>query len=95
MGIFIKRRQGVEYLYVLAGSSQYFLGRRDDPGSLNTENLLKAASIIDKNFDRTLAKYLADMQERVQYMPKDEGQKYAEERLEQIGLVLERAASRK
>lgn len=95
MGVFVKRRQGIKYLYVLAGNSQYFLGRMDDPSGLNIKNLLKAAGIIDKNFDKTLEKYLADMQERVKYMPEGEGLKYTAERLEQIGSMLERAASKR
>lgn len=95
MGIFIKRRQGVEYLYVLAGNSQYFLGRKDDLGGLNIKNLLKAASVIDKSFDRALTRYLEDMQERVKFMPREEGQKYAAERLGQISSMLDRVARRK
>ena len=79
MGIVIKRRGGIEYLYVLAGNSQYFLGRSDDPNNLNTKNLYKAAGIIDRNFDRTFTKYLTDMQERVRHMPEDDAQRYATE----------------
>ena len=89
MGVFIKRRQGVEYLYVLAGNSQYFLGRKDDLANLNMNNLRKAASVIDKNFDRTITKYVADMQERAQYMPKGERQKYVAERLDKISSMLD------
>ena len=94
MGVFIKRRQGVEYLYVLAGNSQYFLGRKDDLNNLNVQNLRKAASTIDKNFDKTLARYLADMQDRVQYMSEKERQKYVTERLDKFSLVLEQASSK-
>ena len=94
MGVFIKRRQGVEYLYVLAGNSQYFLGRKDDLDNLNVQNLRKAASTIDKNFDKTLARYLADMQDRVQYMSEKERQKYVTERLDKFSLVLEQASSK-
>ena len=93
MGIFVKRRDGVEYLYVLAGNSQYFLGRKDDLENLNLQNLHKAAQTIDKNFDRTLSKYLTDLQERAQYMSKDERQEYVTRRLGKISAMLEQMSS--
>lgn len=93
MGVFVKRRDGVEYLYVLAGNSQYFLGRKDDLEGLNLQNLRKAASIIDKNFERTLSKYLTDMQERTKYMPEKEGREYTLGRLKKISLLLDQYVS--
>jgi len=92
MGIFIKRRQGIEYLYVLAGSSQYFLGRRDDPDNLNMQNLHKATRIVDRNFDRMFTKYIRDMQEYAQYMPKKEHARYVRDRLDKIDRMLEQAS---
>ena len=89
MGVFIKRRQGVEYLYLLAGKSQYFLGRRDDLDNLNMQNLCKAVKIIDKNFDRAFAKYVKDMQEHARYMPKKERVRYVANRLERLGSMLD------
>lgn len=88
MGIFVKRRDGAEYLYVLAGNSQYFLGRKDNLDSLNMENLQKAANKIDGSFDRTMAKYLKDLQERAQYLPDGDRQKYLAKRLAKIDLML-------
>ena len=93
MGVFVKRRDGVEYLYVLAGNSQYFLGRKDDLENLNLQNLRKAAQTIDKNFDRTFSKYLTDLQERAQYIPRDERQEYVAERLGKMSTMLEQATS--
>ena len=94
MGIVIKKRDSTEYLYVLAGNLQYFLGRKDDPDSINIKNLCKAAGIIDQNFDRTMTKYLTDMQERIQYMPKQDAQKYVADRLEKISSMLEQTTSK-
>ena len=91
MGIFVKRRDGVEYLYVLAGNSQYFLGRKDDLTNLNLQNLYKAAQTIDKNFDRTFSKYLTDLQERAQYMSNDKREEYPKERFEKISIILKQA----
>ncbi len=94
MGVFIKRRQGVEYLYLLAGNSQYFLGRKDDLENLNVQNLHKAARIIDRNFDRVLSKYLDDMLERARYFSKSDRQKYIAGRLKKIGGMIDQASSR-
>ena len=74
-------------------NSQYFLGRKDDLDNLNMQNLRKAASTIDKNFDRTLSKYLRDLEERVQYMTKKERRKYVAERLGIISTALDECAS--
>ncbi len=93
MGIFIKRRGGIEYVYMLAGSSQYFLGRKDRPEDLNLQNFHRAARTIDRNMDRVLSKYLADLKECRRYMPEKEGQKYVLGRLKKMAAVLDHAAS--
>lgn len=74
---------------MLAGNSQYFLGRKNDLENLNLQNLHKAAQTIDRNFDRTFSKYLTDLQERAQYMSEDEKKKYVAERLGKINSTLE------
>ncbi len=88
MGIFIKRRQGTEYLYLLAGNSQYFLGRKDDLENLNLQNLRKAAKIVDKNFDKIFTKYIMDLQECAKYIPKEERSKYLSNRIKDLDAIL-------
>ena len=90
MGIFIKRNHGTEYLYVLVGKSQYFLGRRDDLKGLNLQNLRKATGLIDSNFDRAFAKYLEDLEEYARYLPGDEGSKYVVGRIVELEAILGR-----
>ena len=88
MGIFIKRNHGTEYLYILVGKSQYFLGRKDDLKGLSLQNLRKATGLIDSNFDRVLAKYLKDLEEYAQYLPGDEDPKYVVSRIAELGAAL-------
>jgi len=94
MGISTRTNHGIEYLYLLAGKSQLFLGRKDDLENLNMKNLHKAARIIDRNFDRVLSKYMEDMLERAKYFPKGERREYIAGRLEKIGDVLDQISSR-
>ena len=68
--MFVKKNHGIDYLYSLAGKKQFFLGRKDDIGNVNHENLKKALSIINKNFDRQLEKYIDDLKQHVSYMEK-------------------------
>ena len=84
MGIFIKNNHGADYLYALAGKSQFFLGRRDDPENLNLGNLRKAAKITDQNFDRGLEKYLEDVKEYSTFLPERERDEYLAKRHAEI-----------
>lgn len=90
MGIFVKRRGETEYVYILSGSSQHFLGRRDDPDGINLQALYKATKTIDKNFDKTFAKYLKDIQEYRKYMPESQWEEYVSARLDHINAELGR-----
>ena len=90
MGIFIKRRDKTEYVYILSGSSQHFLGRRDNPDGINLQVLHKATKTIDKNFDKMFVKYLSDMQEYKKYMPKSQWDAYVSERLDHINAELKK-----
>ena len=94
MSIFIKNRNGIEYLYLLAGKSQCFLGRKDDLENLNVQNIYKAVKIVDKNFDKLLAKYIKDMQEHAKYIPKDQRDKYVFDRINSINIILRRIQKR-
>lgn len=80
MGIFTKNNHGIEYLYALAGKSQFFLGRKDEPDNLNLNNLRKSTKIIDQNFDKMLEKYLEDVKEHSSYMPGPERKEYLSKR---------------
>ena len=93
MGINIRERNGVEYLYILAGNSQYFLGRRDNLDELNMQNLYKAVKIVDRNFERTFSKYLGDIHEHAKYMPEKEHTQYLAKRLEKIADMAEQAGA--
>ncbi len=93
MGINIRERNGVEYLYILAGNSQYFLGRRDNLEGLNMQNLYKAVNIVDRNFDKTFSKYLRSIHEHAKYMPEKKRTRYFAKRLEKIADMAEKAGS--
>ncbi len=88
MGIFIKKIHGAEYLYFLAGDSQYFLGRKDDLENLNIQNLRKAVRIADRNFDRIFVKYIRDLLKNVRYMPDDERARYLSARIANLDSAL-------
>ena len=84
MTIYVRKRQGIEYIYLLAGKSQYYIGRKDDLDNLHLDNLYKATKIIDRNFDRMLSKYVSDMHEHARYMPEGERIRYLRGRLEKM-----------
>jgi len=81
MGMPTRTDHGIEYLYLLAGKSQLFFGRKDDLENLNMKNLHKAERITDGNFDNVLSKYLEDILERAKYFPKGDRQEYIAGRL--------------
>ena len=88
MGLFVKKNHGTEYLYSLAGKKQFFLGRKDNQRSTNQENLCKALSIIDKNFDRQIEKYLNDFNGHVSYMEENYRKKYVFKRRNNLSIKL-------
>ena len=90
MGVFVKRNHGMEYVYVLVGKKHYFIGRKDDPESINIENLHSALKALDGSFDRSLAKYVEDLQTCMTYMPKEERSKYLVQRKLKLSKVLDR-----
>jgi len=93
MGMFTRTNHGIEYLYLLAGKSQLFLGWKDDLENLNMKNLHKAERIIDRSFDQMISKRMEDMPERVKYFPKGDRQEYITGRLKKIGDVLDQISS--
>lgn len=80
MGIFVKNNHGTDYLYALAGKSQFFLGRKDDPDGLNLNNLRKATKITDQNFNRSFDHYIEDVKEYSSYLPEPEKRAYVSKR---------------
>ena len=88
MTVYIRKRQGIEYVYILAGKAQYYIGRKDDLGNLHLDVLHKAVTIIDKNFDKMLSKYVADMHAHARYMPEKERARYLKDRIEKMGQML-------
>ena len=88
MTVYIRKRQGIEYIYLLAGKAQYYIGRKDDLENLHMDVLYKATEIIDKNFDKMLAKYVADMHAHARYMPEKERTRYLKNRIEKMSKVL-------
>ncbi len=90
MGLFIKKNHGTEYLYSIAGEKQFFLGRKDDPDNVNQENLKKAMTIIDENFDRQLEKYIIDLEKHTSYMMKNSGRPYINKRKNTLLLKIRR-----
>lgn len=89
MGVFIKRNHGMEYIYVLVGKKHYFIGRKNEPESINIENLDKALKALDGSFDRSLAKYVEDLQRCVAYLPNEERYKYLAQRKSDLRKVLD------
>lgn len=88
MGIVVRTNHGTEYLYFLAGKSQLFLGKKDDLGGLNLQNLEQGIQMADATFDKTLAKYLEGMQEHAGYLPSDRRMEYVTKRLQDIDAAL-------
>ena len=76
MGVYIRKIHDYEYIYILAGKRQFFLGRTDNLDELDMQNLHKATSIIDKNFDKSVNKYLKDLQDITKYMTAQDRRKY-------------------
>lgn len=89
MGVFVKKNHGVEYVYVLVGKKHYFIGRKDDPDSINIENLHKALKALDGSFDRSITKYVEDLQRCVAYLPKEERSEYLAQRKSDLRTVLD------
>jgi len=87
--VFIKRNHGMEYVYVLVGKKHYFIGRKDDPESINIENLHKALKALDGSFDRSLTKYVEDLQRCVAYLPKEEQSGYLAQRKSDLEKIFE------
>lgn len=89
MGVFIKRNHGTEYVYVLVGKKHYFIGRKDDPESINIENLRTALKALDGRFDRSLAKYLEDLQTCLSHLPTEERSRYLARRKSDLNAILD------
>ncbi len=70
MTVHIRERDGTEYIYFLAGKRQFYLGRKDDLENINQDTLLKAASELDKTFDKHMKRYVKSLLECVALMDK-------------------------
>ena len=80
MGIVIKNVGGDEYTYVLAGKKQFFLGRKDDVGNFNQENLLKALNEFGKTYDKQTKRYIESVLSCIKYIDKKTGVMYINKR---------------
>ena len=72
MGIVTKNVGGDEYVYILAGKKQFFLGRKGDSENFNQKNLFKAAGEFDKTIDRQLNRYVESILICTKYMQKND-----------------------
>ena len=88
MGVFIKKNHGVEYVYVLVGKTHYFIGRKNDPGSVNIDNLHKALDALSANFNRSLAKYIEDLKTCISYLPKNNKSEYLKQQRSDLNDIL-------
>ena len=70
MTVHIRERDGIEYLYFLAGKRQFYLGRKDDLKNINQDTLFKAAAELDKTFDKHMKRYVKSLLECVELMDK-------------------------
>ncbi len=90
MGILVKRRGNDEYLYFLYGKKQLYLGRKDDPDSINQANLLKGTSALDKSMDAELKKYVNSVLMCAKYMDKKNDDSYLNKRRLEMERILSR-----
>ena len=70
MGLFVREVSGEEYVYILAGKKQFFLGRKGDLANYSQESLTKAAAEFNKTIDKQMKKYAENILECVKYMEK-------------------------
>ena len=80
MTVHIRERDGIEYLYFLAGKRQFYLGRKDDLKNINKDTLFKAAAELDKTFDKHMKRYVKSLLECVELMDKKDATKYISKR---------------
>ena len=80
MTVHIRERDGIEYLYFLAGKRQFYLGRKDDLKNINQDTLFKAAAELDKTFDKHMKRYVKSLLECVELMDKKDATKYISKR---------------
>ena len=90
MGIYIKKRGDDEYVYLLYGKKHLYLGRNDDPDSINQTNLLKGTSALDKSMDVQLKKYVESILACAKYMEKKECVPYIVRRRSKMSKILSR-----
>ena len=88
MGVYYKKRGNDEYVYFLAGKKQFFLGRKDDPDSINLDQVLKAANELDKTYDKHTKKYIESLLSCMKFMDVNNKCTYLDKRREKLDGIL-------
>lgn len=84
MGLFIKNNHGIEYVYSLIGKTHFYIGPKNTPEQTNTENVRKAVSLLDDQFNKFFDKYLNDLEEHLSYLPEPERKEYLSKRTTEL-----------
>ena len=94
MGIYIKRRGNDEYVYLLYGKKQLYLGRLDDPASINQAKLLKGVTMLDKGMDSELEQYVESIIEHTKFMDGKNSNSYLNKRRKNMNNIISKLKHR-
>lgn len=84
MVIIRRKKDGIVYLYGVASQKQLYLGREDDPDSINLKHLKETIAKSEKTFDKFLDRHVRDVQEYADLLGEPYGSTYSKKREKDI-----------